>query len=198
MSGDYLLICNGKAPLIKARAKKAHNKFIEQMQGLFGGEEELIEAIGKDSLIQSLSDKRNALINLKDGLTCVYQVKDNVRGKIEALDKLKATYRKIYFDYPSSVDSNADLNTQKEQTDKVIKPIESEILRLEYKIKELSPKKEKSTENKKPVGLELHILFTQQVLEMAMFDRNMSVHSFSIIYDQAIKKNEKLKAQQNG
>jgi len=196
MSGDYLLICNGKAPLIKARAKKAYLKFIEELQSLFGGEEELINAIGKDMLIVSLKIKKVLLINLKEGLLDCYYRKD-VDDKVETLDSLKKTYRKVYFDYPESVDPEADAETQKAQIDSVIKPIESEITRLEYKIKELSPPiKEDSEdkEDKKREGLEFHIMFLQSV-SPEHFYRQMSVHDFSEAYNAAVGKNNKLKAQ---
>ena len=194
MSGDYMLICNNYKPLIKARAKKAYSKFTEELQSLFGGEEELIEAIGKDMLIVSLKIKKVLLINLREGLLDCYYRKD-IDNKIETLDSLKKTYRKIYFDYPKPVDVDADAETQKAQIDSVIKPLESEITRLEYKIKELSPpvnKEAEDKEDKKKEGLELHIMFLQSV-SPEHFYRQMSVHDFSKAYNTAVSKNNKLK-----
>jgi hypothetical protein len=198
ISADYMMICKGKSinPFIKVMAKNAYQKFIEELRGLFGGEEELGKMIDLDVLVQGMRIKRQLLTNLHKGLECCYLVKDTPE-KIQALDKLKEQYRKIYFDYPKLVDANADAETQKKQMDIVLKPIQAEVERLEYKIKELSPKPTEKPKEEQQSGLELHILIIQAMNpEMGYIDRSMSVYSLSQAYESAVKKNNKLKAKQ--
>lgn len=196
VSKDYMMIrrCKSINILSKVNAKKAYEKFIEDLQELFSGEE-INKLIDIDVIIQRLSLRQNKLSMLYTGLECCYMLKDSPT-KIKILDKLKKHYRELYSDYPKTVDAEAEADEQKKQTEAVLKPIEDEIKRLGYKIKEISPRQEiKKQKEQKQVGLELHIQFIESVHpEKGYLDRTMSVFSLKQAYDQAVNKNIKLKA----
>ena len=194
MTNNHMLICIGSKSR-KALAIKAYNDFTEELRVLFGGDKESGDKLQQKVLVNSLRMRMDACLNVKNNLLLCYQIKDNVKGKIQALDNTKAIYRKLFLDYPSIVDSKADLEAQNNQRDAAIKPIDSEILRLKYKIMENTPKEDVKEENNDDfTGFEMHIKFTQEVLEMQI-DRNMSIHSFSVLYNEANKEYSKIKAQ---
>ena len=190
---DYMMIVIGKKPLIKSRAKKAYIEFTEELHKLFGGEEDLISAIGKDILIMNIRIRISMLAGLRDSLDWCYSVKSHVKGQIKLLDETKSLYRKIYFDYPKLVDENLSDNDYKDAINSVLKPISNEIIKLQYKVKEISPtKEEKAVKPNENRGIGLHIMFLQSV-SPEHFYKEMSVFDFSKAYETAVRKNSKNK-----
>lgn len=194
LSGDYKLINRGNIPLFSISSKKAYSAFVEQLYMLFGGEDEIIKNIDKDVLIQSMAIRIDNLKMLMKSLSLCYELKDFPK-KIELLDDLKKHYRKIFNTYPENVDASADLETQKEQINKVLQPITRQITILSHKLKALIPqvdKEEEREEEKDNKGLSLHILFVESV-ENRNIDRGMSVYEFKLKYDNAVKISERNK-----
>lgn len=196
MTKDYLMICKGKVPTFKYKAKKEFEKFSEQLRELFSSED-LGALIDKDVFIRSLVIKQTILINLREGLISCYYRKD-VGNKVQVLDSLRESYNKAFGNYPCVVDSEGDAETQKEQIEKVIKPIEGEIIRLKYKIQEYSPKDKDSKKVEKEYdGLIPYMEFVEAVLpELGYLSDSITVHRLSKLYKSAVIKDNKLKAKQ--
>jgi hypothetical protein len=208
MTDDYMLICRSKTrnPFIKRKAKQKHAEFIEDLSELFSGED-VSKLIDKDVLLQGMRLKLNNAVMLCDALTMCYGLKDEVlrndqivpnTDKIKLMSSLNASYRFRYFDYLKPVDQNVSVEEQNKVIEYNLKPIKSEISRLKYKIKDLTPKQKEVEEEPNNLGLSLHISFVEAVENNGYLDRNISVSELKLKYDQAIIKNNKLKMQQNG
>lgn len=209
LTGDYTKICRSNTinPIIKLIAKKHHALFIEKMQELFSGED-IRDLISLDLFLQGMRLKRDNMIRLHDGLELCYGVKDVIvrdgkevanTEKIRVLNNLKTRHREMFFRYPELVNMDAGAEEQKKQTKAVLDPIKSQIKRLEYKIKEATPKKDKSEDvGVKQLGLALHISFIEAVENNGYLDRDMPVSELKFKYDEAVRKNNQLKQKQNG
>jgi len=199
-TGNYLMICRSKTfnPITRIKAIKKYSGFIEKLQELFGNED-FEKLIGIDILIQGMRLKRNNLTLLHDGLKLCYDIKDTPR-KIQLLDGFKEKHRLMLFRYPSVVDAEAEADEQKKQIDDVLKPIKSEIERLDYKIKEKTPLPNTNEVEKedKQLGLAMHIAFIEAVENNGYLDRDITVNELKFKYDQAVQKNNKLKVKQDG
>jgi transketolase len=210
MDKDYLMMYRDNGTSLK-KATAAFEVFGAQLRELFSSDSNVSGEIDNKILINSLTFKMAKVTNLKERMSLLYTVKDSPE-KIRLLIRAQKEYKVLFGNYPTVVECKTNKEEkamsmpeykehgelQADQIKEVLAPINSEITRLEYKIKERLPKKDTESESgKDDIILESHIDTIEAVEpEKGYFDRRMKVSNLADRYKKAVAKWNKTKNMQ--